>query len=33
VSKRPKRERYDVDSYRRAITYAIRKVNAETQSS
>ena len=25
---RPKRERYDVDSYRRAITYAIKKTNA-----
>ncbi len=27
--KRPKRERYDVDSYRRAITYAISKLNRE----
>jgi hypothetical protein len=27
--KRPKRERYDVDSYRRAITYAIDKLNRQ----
>jgi integrase len=27
ASKRPTRERYDVDSYRRAITYAIGKLN------
>lgn len=30
-SKRPKRERYDVDSYRRAITYAIEKLNRQRQ--
>ena len=28
-SKRPKRERYDVDSYRRAISYAITKLNRQ----
>src|SRR5690606_17977322 len=27
VPKRPKRERYDRDSYRRAITYAIDRLN------
>lgn len=31
ISKRPKRERYDVDSYRRAITYAITKLNRQRE--
>lgn len=29
IRKRPLRDRYDVDSYRRAITYGIRKANRE----
>ncbi|HCS54020.1 tyrosine-type recombinase/integrase [uncultured Rubinisphaera sp.] len=32
TSKRPKRERYDVDSYRRAITYAISKLNRQREA-
>ena len=32
VSKRPKRERYDVDSYRRAIKYAIEKCNRQREA-
>lgn len=31
--KRPKRERYDVDSYRRAIEYGLRKANTNRGSS
>ena len=30
-AKRPKRERYDVDSFRRAITYAIKKYNRQQE--
>lgn len=30
-AKRPKRTRYDVDSYRRAIEYAIRRLNADRE--
>ena len=33
ISKRPKRERYDVDSYRRAITYAITKLNKQREEA
>lgn len=32
-SKRPKRELYDVDSYRRAITYAINKLNRDRKDN
>jgi site-specific recombinase XerD len=33
TSKRPKRDRYDVDSYRRAITYTISKLNKQREKA